>query len=279
MKARVALVAALALAIPATAGRATAPAGDREPPRFRVLVYTEPDSFHASVGSVPAAVAAIQEMGERRSFGVAARTNPVVFRREVLRRYDAVVMVSPDGDVLDPRSGARVRALHPRRGRVRRRPRRLPRRARLALLRRAGRGPLHVPSAHPGGDRAHRRRRAPGDARPAATVDAGGRVVRVRPQPASVGARARDGRRGHLRGRDDGRRPSDQLVPGVPRGPFLLHGDGPLARVVLGAGAATPPARRDPLGRRRPPRRLHRGRGPAGRTGARRGWRGTRPSS
>ena len=102
MNARVALVAALALAIPATPARATAPAGDREPPRFRVLVYTEPDSFHASVGSVPAAVAAIQEMGERRSFGVAARTNPVVFRREVLRRYDAVVMVSPDGDVLDP---------------------------------------------------------------------------------------------------------------------------------------------------------------------------------
>jgi len=97
-----AALAALALAALAAPAAATAPAtAERPAPRFRVLVYSEPDSFHASVGSVQAAVAAIEEMGERRSFRVASRTDPVVFKSEVLRRYDAVVMVSPDGEVLD----------------------------------------------------------------------------------------------------------------------------------------------------------------------------------
>ena len=97
-----AALAALALAALAAPAAATAPAtAERPAPRFRVLVYSEPDSFHASVGSVQAAVAAVEEMGERRSFAVASRTDPVVFKSEVLRRYDAVVMVSPDGEVLD----------------------------------------------------------------------------------------------------------------------------------------------------------------------------------
>lgn len=94
-----AVLAGVALALIVAA--AGADAAGREHPDFRVLVYSEPDSFHAGVGSVPAAVVAIEEMGERRSFGVASRTNPVVFRDRVLRRYDAVVMVSPDGEVLD----------------------------------------------------------------------------------------------------------------------------------------------------------------------------------
>ncbi len=93
-----AALAVAALAIPA----AVAGEGDRpHRPDFRVLLYTEPDSFHASVGSVSAAVEAIEDLGARRDFGVAARVNPIVFRTEVLRRYDAVVFVSPDGEVLD----------------------------------------------------------------------------------------------------------------------------------------------------------------------------------
>ncbi len=95
----------LALAALALATLAIAPAGpgaaDARRPEFRALLYTEPDSYHASVGSVQAAVAAIERLGERRGFGVASRTNPIVFRSEVLRRYDAVVMVSPDGEVMD----------------------------------------------------------------------------------------------------------------------------------------------------------------------------------
>jgi cytochrome c len=90
-----------AVAVIAAIGPEAASGGASDRPRFRVLLYTEPDSFHASVGSVPAAVEAIEELGRRRGFGVAARENPSVFRSEILRRYDAVVIVSPDFEVLD----------------------------------------------------------------------------------------------------------------------------------------------------------------------------------
>jgi len=85
---------------------AVAPAGGEHEARapraeFRILLYSEPDSFHHAVGSVPAAEAAIEELGARHGFGVAARTSPVVFRARVLRRYDAVVFLSPDGEIMN----------------------------------------------------------------------------------------------------------------------------------------------------------------------------------
>ena len=102
MTARAAAVAVALVAFAAAgagSGAAAPDSGSR--PDFRVLVYFEADSFHYSVGSAPAAVAAIEALGERHSFGVASRQNPIVFRSEVLRHYDAIVFASPDGEVLD----------------------------------------------------------------------------------------------------------------------------------------------------------------------------------
>jgi type 1 glutamine amidotransferase len=97
---RAALVAAVfAMCVPAAA---SGPAGKPGPrPEFRLLTYSQPGSLHHSTGSVQAAAAAIERLGKRHSFRVASRQRPAVFRDEVLRRYDAVAMISPDGDVLD----------------------------------------------------------------------------------------------------------------------------------------------------------------------------------
>ena len=93
-------LAALAVTTP-TAVNARGGEGGTGRPEFRVLLYSEPGSFHDSVGSVPAAIAAIEELGARQDFGVASRGHPIVFRDQVLRRYDAVIIVSPDGEVMD----------------------------------------------------------------------------------------------------------------------------------------------------------------------------------
>ena len=69
-------------------------------PDFRVLVFAEPASYHYSIGSVEPAIEAIEAIGERRGFGVAARVDPSVFRSDYLRRFDAIVLLSPDGEML-----------------------------------------------------------------------------------------------------------------------------------------------------------------------------------
>ena len=151
----------------------------------------------------------------------------------------------------------RVRVLHPRRRRVRRRARRGRHRVRLALVRRAGRRLLRLA---PGAtsrprvrveDRAQRLDRAP-----AVDLDPHRRVVQLPHQPARHREGARQPGRVVLQRRHHGRRPPDHLVPELPRRPRLVHRPRPHRGVLHRPELHPHAARRHPDRRRRARRRL-----------------------
>ena len=75
-----------------------APACDAEA-RYRVLVFSATEGYrHASI---PAGIEAVRALGARRGFSVDATEDPATFTDRRLRRYAAVVWLSPTGDVLD----------------------------------------------------------------------------------------------------------------------------------------------------------------------------------
>ena len=210
-----------ALAFVAAAGPAAA--GPTASPPLRVLVFTKTTGYrHASI---PAAVAAVQTLaaarrvhrrrnrGRRRVHGseprpLRGRALPPHLRRRPGRR---------------PAGG--LRALHPRRRRLRRRPLGGRHRVRLAVVRRPGRRLLQEPPGDPAG--LARRRRRPAHRRPAAPLDADRRVVRL-PDAAARRRRPRHDRRDDLRpgpGRD-GSRASDHVGARLRRRPRVVHGNG-----------------------------------------------------
>ncbi|WP_276485619.1 ThuA domain-containing protein [Paraflavitalea pollutisoli] len=65
----------------------------------RILVFSKTMRYYHE--SIPAGMKAIMQLGAANRFGVDTSTNPAVFKEENLRRYAAVVFVSPGGDVLD----------------------------------------------------------------------------------------------------------------------------------------------------------------------------------
>src|SRR5690606_5852547 len=112
MRRTVAAAAAAAVALPltiATAVSATAaPAGpvqaapvvaaaDTDP--FDVLVFSKTGGFRH--GSIPAGIAAIQQLGEENGFEVTATEDAGAFTDENLAQYEAVVWLSTTGDVLN----------------------------------------------------------------------------------------------------------------------------------------------------------------------------------
>ncbi|WP_382303986.1 ThuA domain-containing protein [Herbiconiux sp. UC225_62] len=93
--------AASASTTPATgspqAGPAFAPAAAE--PDFKVLVFSKTAGFRH--GSIPAGIAAIQQLGEANDFAVDTTEDGASFTEENLAQYDVVVWMSTTGDVLN----------------------------------------------------------------------------------------------------------------------------------------------------------------------------------
>jgi cytochrome c len=68
-------------------------------PAFRVLAFSRTAAFRHD--SIPAGVAALQELGAEHGFAVDATEDPAAFTDSNLATYDAVVFLSTTGDVLD----------------------------------------------------------------------------------------------------------------------------------------------------------------------------------
>jgi cytochrome c len=90
--AALALAGALAAAAPGAAAPAAAPP-------FRVLAFTKTTGFRHS--SIPAAVAALQALGEKNNFAVDQTEDGGAFTDANLARYRVVVFLLTTGDVLD----------------------------------------------------------------------------------------------------------------------------------------------------------------------------------
>jgi type 1 glutamine amidotransferase len=68
-------------------------------PRFSALVFSKTAAFRHD--SIPAGVAAIQQLGARNGFRVDATEDAAAFTDRNLARYDVVIWLSTTGDVLD----------------------------------------------------------------------------------------------------------------------------------------------------------------------------------
>jgi type 1 glutamine amidotransferase len=76
----------------------TGPAAAAEP-RFSALVFFKTAAFHHA--SIPAGVAAIQQLGAQNDFSVDATEDAAAFSDANLARYDVVIWQSTTGDVLN----------------------------------------------------------------------------------------------------------------------------------------------------------------------------------
>ena len=66
----------------------------------RVLVYTRNGKGYVHE-NIPYSVAAIQKLGQERSFRVDTSSNPAIFRDENLKQYDAVIFANTNNEVFD----------------------------------------------------------------------------------------------------------------------------------------------------------------------------------
>jgi type 1 glutamine amidotransferase len=95
---RVVVAAGLVLGLAGPVGSAAADPGGREA-RFSALVFSKTAAFRHD--SIPAGVAAIQQLGARHRFTVDATEDAGAFTDANLARYDVVIWLSTTGDVLD----------------------------------------------------------------------------------------------------------------------------------------------------------------------------------
>ncbi|WP_353708813.1 ThuA domain-containing protein [Cellulosimicrobium sp. ES-005] len=99
----VAAVTAAALVAPALTLATAAPAAAHD--EFSVMVFSKTAAFRH--GSIPAGIAAIQQLGTEHHFAVTPTEDAGAFTDENLAQYDAVVWLSTTGDVLnDEQQGA-----------------------------------------------------------------------------------------------------------------------------------------------------------------------------
>ncbi|PYF96281.1 PKD domain-containing protein, partial [Georgenia satyanarayanai] len=103
-------VLASALVLPLAMSGASA---DVEPPpedgeEFSALVFSKTAGFRH--GSIPAGIAAIEELGEENNFAVDTTENAEDFTEENLANYDVVVWLSTTGDVLNDEQQAAFEA-------------------------------------------------------------------------------------------------------------------------------------------------------------------------
>src|SRR5690606_10691828 len=89
-----------ALVVPLAMSGASAHEGhDYETDAFSALVFSKTAAFRH--GSIPAGIAAIEELGEEHGFEVTATEDAGAFTTENLAQYDVVVWLSTTGDVLN----------------------------------------------------------------------------------------------------------------------------------------------------------------------------------
>src|SRR5690606_22823357 len=90
-----------ALVVPLALSGASAHEGhdDEEVAEFSALVFSKTAAFRH--GSIPAGIAAIEELGEEHGFEVTATEDAGAFTTENLAQYDVVVWLSTTGDVLN----------------------------------------------------------------------------------------------------------------------------------------------------------------------------------
>ena len=134
--------ATLAAALAATLAASALVATPAHAAAFDVLVFSKTAGFRHD--SIPAGITAIQQLGAANDFTVTATEDATAFTDANLAQYEAVVCLSTTGDVLDADAAGRVRALHPRRRRLRGRARGVRHRVRLALVRRPRRRLLQL---------------------------------------------------------------------------------------------------------------------------------------
>ena len=77
----------------------SAPASAQEEPRFNALVFSKTAAFRHD--SIPAGIAAIQQLGQQHNFAVDVTEDAAVFNDATLAEYDVVIWLSTTGDVLD----------------------------------------------------------------------------------------------------------------------------------------------------------------------------------
>ena len=183
----------------ATDAAAEVPAGG-----FRVLLFSRTTGFrHDSIPTADRRADRARRGGRLRRRG--DRGSGRVHRREP-RALPRRRVPDDHRRSAGRRRPGRVRSLDRRGRQLGRRALRGRHRIQLAVLRRAGGRLLQAAPRHPAGDRQRRGRRPSRDRRPALTVDAHRRVVRLSDQPARDRDRADDDRRIDVHGRDDGRR-------------------------------------------------------------------------
>jgi len=94
-----AVMVAAGLASPAGPAAATSTGSADGHPRFSALVFSKTAAFRHD--SIPAGVAAIQQLGARHHFSVDATEDAAAFTDANLARYDVVIWLSTTGDVLN----------------------------------------------------------------------------------------------------------------------------------------------------------------------------------
>ncbi|WP_098464169.1 ThuA domain-containing protein [Isoptericola jiangsuensis] len=94
-----ATAAAAQAAVPADVPAARVAAAPAQSDPFDVLVFSRTAGFRH--GSIPAGVAAIEQLGQEHGFTVDATEDPGAFTDENLANYDVVAWLSTTGDVLD----------------------------------------------------------------------------------------------------------------------------------------------------------------------------------
>lgn len=68
--------------------------------RPRVLIFSKTNGFHHN--SIAAGTAAIKKLGEENGFDVDATTDSTWFRKKILKKYAALIFLSPTGKVFGP---------------------------------------------------------------------------------------------------------------------------------------------------------------------------------
>jgi type 1 glutamine amidotransferase len=98
MRIRTKLLVAIAL-VAGMVGPTTPATASGHHPRFSALVFSKTAAFRHD--SIPAGIAAIQQLGVQHGFRVEATENAAAFTDANLARYDVVIFLSTTGDVLD----------------------------------------------------------------------------------------------------------------------------------------------------------------------------------
>lgn len=95
----VALIVAVGLTVPLTLAPASAHEGHGATDPFDALVFSKTAGFRH--GSIPVAVAAIEQLGDDHGFTVTATEDAAAFTDANLAQYEVVIWVSTTGDVLN----------------------------------------------------------------------------------------------------------------------------------------------------------------------------------